>query len=410
MMARLPKSLSIKSFKKKECTLADCADESPTGSVSVIYLDHNSTTPVLPEVREAMLPFLTSAWGNPSSGYRFGSKLRSSLVGARSQVSNLIGADPDETTFTSGGTESNNAAIHSAMLSRPGKRHIITSQVEHSSVLSYCDYLEKYQGCRITRLPVNRYGLLSLADLGNALSDDTAVVSLMWANNETGVLFPVEEIANLCRSRGVLYHCDAVQAAGKVPISVKTTPFDYLSITGHKIGAPKGIGVLYTHRKSPFVPLLYGGHQEHSRRGGTENVAAIIGFGVAAEQALKGLPSYDAAVRPLRDALEAEILSSISNSVLNGDPVLRLPNTSNVILGGIDNDSTLTFLDQTGICASSGSACMESAISPSHVITAMTGSHDVASESIRFSLSPSNTETDVRTTIQKLHEFVNLVR
>jgi cysteine desulfurase len=253
----------------------------------VIYLDHNATTPIVPEVLEAMMPYLTTEWGNPSSAYKFGSKLKSVIATAREQVAELIGAHSMDVIFTSCATESNNAAITAALKANPGKRHIVTSQVEHSSVLSYCMALEKAgtpllgeEGAgggpyRVTYLPVDRDGLLKLADLEAAITDQTALVSLMWANNETGVLFPVERIAEICRARGVLYHCDAVQAAGKVPIDVRKIPVDYLSITGHKFHAPKGIGALYVRRKAPFSPLICGGHQERNQRGGTESVPLI---------------------------------------------------------------------------------------------------------------------------------------
>ncbi|MCB1211025.1 MAG: aminotransferase class V-fold PLP-dependent enzyme [Verrucomicrobiales bacterium] len=376
----------------------------------MIYLDHNATTPVLPEVREAMLPHLGEEWGNPSSTYRFGSHLKAKIEGAREQVAALIGCKmPREIIFTSGGTESNNTAIHAATVSQPDKKHIITSQVEHSSVLTYCRFLEKHHGYRVTYLPVDREGLLSMADLENSLSDDTAVVSLMWANNETGVFFPVEEIAQICRSRGVLYHCDAVQAVGKLPVKVRNLPVDYVSITGHKFGAPKGIGALYVQMNAPFVPLVHGGHQEHSRRGGTENVAGITALGVAAAVAMKKLADYDASIRPLRDALEEGILSSIPDAERNGNARQRLANTANVFLPGIDSDAVLTFLDSQDICASSGSACMESAITPSHVIKAMSGSHDRSSESIRFSLSSTNTFEEVKTVVMKISQLGDLV-
>ena len=380
-------------------------------SVRVIYLDHNATTPVLPEVRDAVLPYLGEEWGNPSSTYRFGSHLNLMIEEAREQVAVLIGCrTPKEILFTSGGTESNNSAIHGATASNTNKTHIITSQVEHSSVLTYCRFLADYHGYRITYLPVDREGLISLTELEAAFEPDTAIVSLMWANNETGVLFPVEQIAQLCRSRGVPFHCDAVQAAGKLPIDVRVIPIDYLSITGHKLGAPKGVGALYVQEKAPFVPFLHGGHQERSRRGGTENVPYLIGLGSAAAHAVRELPDYDRIVRPLRDALEHGLLATISETEINGHSAQRLANTCNILIRGVDNDAALTFLDQAGICASSGSACLESAISPSHVITAMKGSHDLASESIRFSLSPQNTLAEVESVIQKLSEFVELVR
>jgi len=338
----------------------------------VIYLDHNATTPVLPEVKEAMLPFFGDEWGNPSSSYRFGSHLKSKIEEAREQVADLIGGKtPREIIFTSGGTESNNTAIHSAIMSNPEKKHIITSQVEHSSVLTYCRFLERHHGYRVTYLPVDREGLLSIADLESAFTGDTAVVSLMWANNETGVLFPVEQIAQLCRNRGVHYHCDAVQAAGKLPIDVRAIPFDYLSITGHKIGAPKGIGALYVQKKTPFVPFMHGGHQERARRGGTENVSHIVGLGTAAAIAKQKLPAYDSTVRPMRDALEHGILSNTPNTELNGHATQRLANTTNITFHGIESEALLLLLDQAGICASSGSACLADSPDPSHVVAAM---------------------------------------
>src|SRR5438128_9236668 len=252
----------------------------------VIYLDHNATTPILPEVLEAMMPYLTTDWGNPSSAYKFGARLKSVIETAREQLAELIGAHPMDVVFTSCATESNNAAIAAALKANPAKRHIVTSQVEHSSVLNYCMALER-EGYRVTYLPVDSDGLLAFADLEAAVTDDTAVVSLMWANNETGVLFPVERIAEACRSRGVLYHCDAVQAAGKVKIDVRKMQADYLSLTGHKFHAPKGIGTLYIRRKAPFKPYVYGGHQERNRRGGTESVPLIVAMGKAAELARK---------------------------------------------------------------------------------------------------------------------------
>jgi cysteine desulfurase len=272
----------------------------------MIYLDYNATTPVLPEVLEAMMPYFTSEWGNPSSTYKFGSKLKAVIETAREEVAELVGAQHREIIFTSCGTESNNAAIHAALQVTPGKRHIVTSAVEHSSVLNYCLTLEK-EGYRVTYLPVDCDGLLKLADIEKAITNETAVVSLMWANNETGVLFPVREIGEICRAHGVLYHCDAVQAAGKVELDVSKVPLDYLSLTGHKFHAPKGIGALYVRRKAPFSPLIQGGHQERNLRGGTESVPLIVGMGKAAELARKHLPNYDKKVRLLRDALEEGI-------------------------------------------------------------------------------------------------------
>jgi cysteine desulfurase len=310
----------------------------------MIYLDHNATTPILPEVLEAMMPYLTTEWGNPSSAYKFGSRLKSVVETAREQVAELIGASSRDVIFTSCATESNNTAIAAALRANPAKRHIVTSQVEHSSVLNYCLALEKtplliQEGCpkggvvaegayHVTYLPVDREGLLNLADLEAAITDETAVVSLMWANNETGVLFPVERIAEICQSGGVLYHCDAVQAAGKVQIDVRKVPADYLSLTGHKFHAPKGIGALYVRRKSPFSPLVCGGHQERNRRGGTESVPLIVGMGKAAELARKHLPDYEKKVRPLRDELEEAMFRSIPNTELNGVKTQLLTSTT----------------------------------------------------------------------------------
>lgn len=359
----------------------------------MIYLDHNATTPVLPEVLEVMMPYFTSEWGNPSSTYKFGSKLKAAIEIAREQVAELIGAQPREVIFTSCGTESNNTAIHAAIEANPQKRHVVTSVVEHSSVLNYSMALER-QGYRVTYLPVDRDGLLKLADLENAIADDTAVVSLMWANNETGVLFPIKEIAELCRSRGVLYHCDAVQAAGKVEIDVQKVPADYLSLTGHKFHAPKGIGALYVRRKAPFTPYLRGGHQEGNLRGGTENVALIVGMGKAAELAVKKLSDYDKKVRPLRDALEDGILKTIPNTELNGHQALRLANTTNITFHGIESEALLLLLDKEGICASSGSACLADSDEPSHVVKAMKPDSAASRQMIRFSLGDETASLD----------------
>ena len=359
----------------------------------VIYLDHNATTPVLPEVLEAMMPYLTTEWGNPSSAYKFGAKLKSVIETAREQVAELIGAHSTDIIFTSCATESNNAAI-AALKANPDKRHIVTSSVEHSSVLNYCRALEK-EGYRVTCLPVDRDGLLKLSDLETAITDQTAVVSLMWANNETGVLFPVERIAEICRSRGALYHCDAVQAAGKVEIDVRKMAVDYLSLTGHKFHAPKGIGVLYVRRKAPFLPFIYGGHQERHRRGGTESVPLIVGLGKAAELARKHLPDYEKKVRPLRDKLEEGILSSIPDTELNGHKSQRLANTANITFHGIESEALLMLLDKEGICASSGSACLADSDEPSHVIKAMKPASAASRQMIRFSLGEQNSQTDV---------------
>jgi cysteine desulfurase len=364
----------------------------------MIYLDFNATTPVLPEVLEAMMPYFTTEWGNPSSTYKFGYKIKSAIETAREQVANLLGAHPMEVIFTSCATESNNTAIHAALKANPNKRHIVTSAVEHSSVLNYCMGLET-EGYRVTYLPVDREGLLNIADLENAITDETAIVSLMWANNETGVLFPVKEIAEICQSRGVLYHCDAVQAVGKVNINVENLSINYLSLTGHKFHAPKGIGALYVKRKTPVSPFVHGGHQERNLRGGTESVPLIVGMGKAAELARKHLSCYDEKVRPLRDTLEEGILNSMSNAELNGHKTQRLANTSNISFHDIESEALLILLDKEGICASSGSACLADSDEPSHVIRAMKPQSAASHQMVRFSLDASNPTTDVQTAL-----------
>ena len=375
----------------------------------LIYLDHNATTPIAPEVLGAMMPYLTSEWGNPSSAYKFGSKLKAVIETAREKVAELIGASAREIIFTSCATESNNAAIHAALKANPGKRHIVTSAVEHSSVLNCCMALEK-DGSRVTYLPVDRDGLLKLADLENAITDETAIVSLIWANNETGVLFPVNEIAEICRARGVLYHCDAVQAGGKMEIDVRKTQADYLSLTGHKFHAPKGVGALYVRRKVPFSPLIHGGHQERNLRGGTENVALIAGMGKAAELARKQLPGYEKKVRLLRDALEEGILGSIPDAELNGHKTQRLANTTNVTFHGIESEALLILLDQEGVCASSGSAGLADSDEPSHVVKAMSPESAAARQMIRFSLGMENTVKDVDSALAAVQRAVNALR
>lgn len=355
------------------------------------------------------MPYFTTEWGNPSSAYKYGAKVKSVIELARAQVAELIGAQSREVIFTSCATESNNAAIHAALKANPNKRHIITSTVEHSSVLNYCMALEK-EGYRVTYLPVDRDGLLKLADFENTITDETAIVSLMWANNETGVSFPVKEIAEICRSRGVLYHCDAVQAAGKMEMDVRQLPVDFLSLTGHKFHAPKGIGALYVRRKTPFYPLIHGGHQERNLRGGTENVPLIVGMGKAAELARNHLPNYEKIVRPLRDKLEEGILSSIPNTELNGHKTQRLANTSNITFHDIESEALLILLDQEGICASSGSACLADADEPSHVVKAMKPESAASREMIRLSLDAANTTSEIKSTVCAVRYAVKMLR
>lgn len=375
----------------------------------MIYLDYNATTPVLPEVLEAMMPYFTTEWGNPSSTYKFGYKIKSAIEKAREQVADLIGAHPTEIIFTSCATESNNTAIHAALKANPSKRHIITSAVEHSSVLNYCMALET-EGYRVTYLPVDREGLLKLADLENAITDETAIVSLMWANNETGVLFPVREIAEICQSRGVLYHCDAVQAAGKVDINLRNLPINYLSLTGHKFHAPKGIGPLYVKRKTPMSPLVHGGHQERNLRGGTESVPLIVGVGKAAEFTRGRLSDYVNTVRPLRDVLEEGILEYIPTTELNGPKTQRLVNTTNITFPGVQSEAMLILLDKEGVCASSGSACLADSDEPSHVIKAMKPESAASRQMVRFSLGVSNTADEIKMSLAAVRRATELLR
>jgi len=375
----------------------------------MIYLDHNATTNVLPEVLDAMMPCLTTEWGNPSSSYAFGSRLKTVVEAAREQVAELIGAQPREVVFAGCATESNNAAIQAALKAAPGKRHIVTSMVEHSSVLNFCKALEK-EGYRVTYIPVDSEGLLKVADLENAVTGETAVVSLMWGNNETGVLFPVKQVAEVCKSRGVLFHCDAVQAAAKTEIDVRQVPADYLSLTGHKFHAPKGVGALYVRRKAPFSPFLHGGHQERGLRGGTESVPLIVAMGEAANQARKRLPIYDEKVCALRDMLEDAILKGVLNTELNGHKVQRLANTTNITFHGIESEALLLLLDQAGVCASSGSACLADSDEPSHVLRAMKPGSTASRQMIRFSLGTDTARADVEAAILAVKQATAALR
>jgi cysteine desulfurase len=375
----------------------------------VYYLDHNATTPVAPKVLEAMLPFLTGRWANPSSSYTIGREVAAEVDAARAKVAQLIGADPGEIVFTSCGTESNNAAIHSALVSQPDKRHVLMTAVEHSANINYGEDLLK-RGYSVTYLPVDSDGLLDLRLLERSIRPDTAIVSVMWANNETGVVFPVEEIAPICRSKGVLFHTDAVQAAGKVWIDVRSAGVDFLSLSAHKLYAPKGIGLLYIRSGAPFEPFIIGGHQEHGRRGGTENVAHIAGFGRAAELALASFEDDNRRIRTRRDRLEEGILRTIPNTALNGAKEPRLPNTTNLAFEGLEGDAILIALDQIGICASSGSACTAGAIEPSHVLRAMGLSVARARSSIRFSLGRETSPDDVEYVLSRLPKTISKLR
>jgi cysteine desulfurase len=371
-----------------------------------VYLDNNATTRVLPEVAEAMLPFLTEHYGNPSSIHRFGSAVGERLAVAREQVAHLIGAtDPIEIIFTSCGTEGDNAAIRGMLEARPNKRHIVTTQVEHPAVLGLCQHLEK-KGYRVTWLSVDENGGLDAEELRSALTDDTALVSVMWANNETGVIFPIEQIGAIVKAKGIPLHVDAVQAAGKIHLKVKDLPMDLMTISGHKFHAPKGIGALYVKRGLTFPPFMIGGHQERNRRGGTENVPGIIGMGKAAEVAFSRIDSDAARIKGLRDQLESLLLRSCPGSRVNGDVQKRLPNTCNISFRYLEGESILVLLDQQGICASTGSACTAGSSEPSHVLRAMKVPPDWLQGAVRFSLGRFNTKKEIDYVNEKMPAIV----
>jgi cysteine desulfurase len=377
--------------------------------MKVIYADNNATTQVAPEVLEEILPYFHDLYGNPSSMHSFGGQVAGRLREGREKVARLIGATPDEVLFTSCGTESDNTAIRATIASHPHKKHIVTTRVEHPAVKNLCEHLGRY-GYRVTFLPVDRQGRLDLDHLHKVLSSDTAIVSIMWANNETGVLFPVDEIAQLVRERGIVFHTDAVQAVGKIPIDMGQIPVDMLSLSGHKLHAPKGVGALYVRKGTKFSPFLIGGHQEGGRRGGTENVASIIGLGKACELALGHLGGENERVKSLRDKLENGILKRIPSAMVNGDREHRLPNTTSISFEYVEGEAILLMMNEFGICASSGSACTSGSLEPSHVLRAMGVPFTAAHGSIRFSLSIYNTEEDIDFIIQKLPPIIERLR
>jgi len=376
---------------------------------AIYYFDNNATTRVAPEVVEAMAPFLTEFWGNPSSGYAFGREVAGHLDEARARTAALLNAEPREIVFTGCGTESNNSAIHSALVTQPAKRHVLTTAVEHSANIKFGEFL-RTQGCDVTFLPVSSEGALDLRLLEKSIRPDTAIVSVIWANNETGVLFPVEEIAKICRGKRVLFHTDAVQAPGKLRVDVKELGADFLSLSAHKLHAPKGIGLLYVKRGVKYRPYIIGGGQERGRRGGTENVPYIVAFGRAAELAMDNLPEENTRVRALRDKLEEGILNRVPGTSLNGAREPRLPNTSNLAFERVEAEGVLMLLDQAGICASSGSACTTGSLDPSHVLTAMGCSAARARGSLRFSLGIYNTEAEVDYFLEQLPGIIAKLR
>jgi cysteine desulfurase len=375
-----------------------------------IYLDNNATTMVAPEVVEAMLPFFTEQFGNASSIHAYGSRVGHAIKHARRQVQELLGADQDsEIVFTSCGTESDSTAILSAIKAQPERKEIITTVVEHPAVLSLCQHLET-EGYKVHYLPVDGKGRLDIQAYMDLLSDRVAIVSVMWANNESGTLFPVQEMAELAKSAGVLFHTDAVQAVGKLPIDLKDTAIDMLSVSGHKLHAPKGIGVLYLRRNTRFRPLLRGGHQERGRRAGTENSAAIVGLGKACEMALTHMEYEKTAVRAMRDRLEQGILAAVPNCFVTGDPSNRLPNTSNIAFEYIEGEAILLLLNKLGIAASSGSACTSGSIEPSHVMRAMGIPFTAAHGTTRFSLSRYNRMDEIERVIEAVPPIVAKLR
>lgn len=364
-------------------------------NLTPIYLDNNATTRCAPEAVTAMLPFFTEQFGNPSSMHSFGAKVGHAVKAARTSVQKLLGAEHDsEIVFMAGGTEADNTAILSALKANPERKEIITTTVEHHAVLHLCDQLEK-DGYTIHRLKVDGKGRLNLDDYARLLSDKVAVVSVMWANNETGTYFPVEKMAAMANAAGVLFHTDAVQAVGKIPLNLADSAIDMLSLSGHKLHGPKGIGALYLRRGARFRPLLRGGGQERGRRAGTENVPAIIGLGVAAELALEHMAQENTYVRALRDKLQAGILAEVPHAFVTGDASNRLPNTLNIAFEYVEGEAILMLLNKQGIAASSGSACTSGSLEPSHVMRAMDIPYTAAHGTIRFSLSRDNTEAEI---------------
>ena len=374
---------------------------------SVIYLDNNATTQVDPAVFEAMVPWLRDEYGNPSSVYSLGRRAAAAIETAREQVAALIGSSPEEVLFTSCGSESINTAILSAASLDPDKTHIVTTAVEHSATIKLCEHLAR-RGYEITWLPVDDRGRLDLEKLDRALRPDTALVTLLWANNETGVLFPIEDIARLTNAKKVPLHVDAVQAAGKLPLDTARLGAQFLSLSGHKIHCPKGVGALYVNKRMRFTPWLRGS-QENSRRGGTQNVASVVGLGQAAELAARHLTGEDS-VRFLRDRFENRLRESLPGVEINGDPDERLPNTSSLAFSGIESEAALMLLDEEHICCSAGSACTSGSVHPSHVLKAMGFSNDRARGSLRFSFGRFNTPEQIETACEVVPRVIEKLR
>jgi len=377
--------------------------------MKTVYFDNNATTKVAEEVLEEIKPLFCDLYGNPSSMHTFGGQIGRKIARAREQAAALLGCDPSEIVFTGCGTESDNTAIKGALAAVPNKRKVITTRVEHPAVLTVCRELEN-RGYQVVELGVNSQGQLDLAELEEHLDDDTALVTIMYANNETGMMFPIERIAELASSKGSVFHTDAVQAVGKIPLNLTKSDIDLLSLSGHKLHAPKGIGILYVRKGTRLSPFMLGGHQEAGRRAGTENVPGIVGLGKACELAAANLEEENSKVKILRDKLENALLEKCPDCRLNGDTQDRLPNTCNVSFEYIEGEAILLMLDKYGICASSGSACTSGSLEPSHVLRAMGVPFTAAHGSIRFSLSRYNTEEEVDYTIEKMPAIVNQLR
>lgn len=378
-------------------------------SDKVIYFDNNATTQVAPEVFQEMIPYLTEFYGNPSSIHRFGGQLAAKIDEARSRLADLLGAQNSEIIFTSCGTESDSSAIISALHNCPKRRKVVISKVEHPAVLNLGKELER-KGFKVSQIPVDAKGRLDMDRAAEMIDDETAIVSVMWANNETGNIYPVAELGELAHRNGALFHTDAVQAVGKIPMNLAELPVDMLSLSGHKFHAPKGVGALYVKRGVRFHPFLTGGHQEHGRRAGTENLASVIGLGKAAELAKAHIEEENTRVRALRDRLEQSILASIPSVRVNGDVEHRLPNTANISFSYIEGESILMLLDMQNICASSGSACTTGSLEPSHVLRAMGVPYTDAHGSIRFSFSRYNTEEEVDKVLEVLPSVIARLR
>jgi len=377
--------------------------------VKEVYLDNNATTMVAPEVCDAMAPFFDELWANPSSMHTFGGQVRRHVDDARERVAALIGADPAEIVFTSCGTESNNMAVRGKVEAAAGRAHIVTTRVEHPAVLTPCRYLES-RGYGLTELGVDAQGRLDLDRLKDSIRRDTAIVSIMWANNETGVMFPIDEIAEIVNRAGSVLHTDAVQVVGKVPVDMRATPVDMMSLSGHKLHAPKGVGALYIRKGTQVNPLLLGGHQESGKRAGTENVPYIVGFGRACELAGECMADEMTRVAGMRDRLEQGILDSCPDVRVNGDREHRLPNTTNISFEYVEGEAILLSLDELGIAASSGSACTSGSLEPSHVMRAMGVPFTAAHGSVRFGLSRYTTDAEIDYVLDHLPTIISRLR